>query len=102
MLAALLTTLLFATLAICGYRTSRQIGGLEANFWRITLATIFLTLWAFTLGSGFAGAPGWFMLSRLYRHRYWGLGLFSGAAAARQPPDGADDPVPHCAVRRAD
>lgn len=70
MLAAFLTTLLFATSAVCGYRTSRQIGGIEANFWRITLATLFLTAWAFTLGSGFAGAPGWFMLSGLF-----GIGL---------------------------
>ena len=70
MLAALLTTLLFATSAICGYRTAKQIGGIEANFWRITLATIFLTIWAFTFGHGFAGAPGWFMLSGLL-----GIGL---------------------------
>jgi len=74
MLAALLTTLLFATSAICGYRTARQIGGLEANFWRITLATIFLTVWAFTFGAGFAGAPGWFMLSGLF-----GIGLGDSA-----------------------
>ncbi len=70
MLAAFLTTLLFSTSAVCGYRTSKQIGGIEANFWRITLATIFLTIWAFTFGSGFAGAPGWFMLSGLF-----GIGL---------------------------
>jgi drug/metabolite transporter (DMT)-like permease len=74
MLAALLTTLLFATSAICGHRTSRQIGGVEANFWRITLATIFLTVWAFTFGCGFAGAPGWFMLSGLF-----GIGLGDSA-----------------------
>jgi drug/metabolite transporter (DMT)-like permease len=70
MLAALLTTLLFATSAICGYRTAKQVGGIEANFWRISLATIFLTIWAFSFGSGFAGAPGWFMLSGLF-----GIGL---------------------------
>ncbi len=70
MFAALLTTLLFATSAICGYRTARQIGGIEANFWRITLATIFLTGWAFTFGTGFAGAPEWFMISGLF-----GIGL---------------------------
>jgi drug/metabolite transporter (DMT)-like permease len=70
MVAALLTTLLFATSAVCGYRTARQLGGVEANFWRITLAMIFLTLWAFTWGSGFAGAPGWFMLSG-----FFGIGL---------------------------
>jgi drug/metabolite transporter (DMT)-like permease len=70
MLAAFLTTLLFATSAVCGFRTASQIGGIEANFWRITLATIFLTAWAFTFGEGFSGAPGWFMLSGLL-----GIGL---------------------------
>jgi len=70
MVAALLTTVLFATSAVCGYRTARQIGGVEANFWRITIATIFLTLWAFTFGTQFAGAPGWFMLSG-----FFGIGL---------------------------
>jgi drug/metabolite transporter (DMT)-like permease len=74
MLAALLTTLLFATSAVCGYRTSRQIGGVEANFWRITLATVFLTIWAWTFGAGFAGAPEWFMLSGLF-----GIGLGDSA-----------------------
>jgi drug/metabolite transporter (DMT)-like permease len=74
MFAALLTTLLYATSAICGYRTARQIGGTEANFWRITLATIFLTIWAFTWGTGFAGVPGWFMLSGLF-----GIGLGDSA-----------------------
>jgi drug/metabolite transporter (DMT)-like permease len=62
--------LLFATSAICGYRTAKQVGGVEANFWRITLATIFLTVWAFTYGSQFAGAPGWFMLSG-----FFGIGI---------------------------
>ncbi|MGA2245734.1 MAG: DMT family transporter [Verrucomicrobiota bacterium] len=70
MVAALLTTLLFAISAVCGYRTARQIGGVEANFWRITIATIVLTVWAFTFGAQFAGAPGWFMLSG-----FFGIGL---------------------------
>ena len=65
MFPAFLTTLLFATSAICGYRASKKIGGIEANFWRIALATIFLTAWAFTFGRGFEGAPGWFFLSGL-------------------------------------
>jgi drug/metabolite transporter (DMT)-like permease len=56
MLAALLTTLLFAISAICGYRTARQIGGVEANFWRACLATLFLALWANIFGTGFEGA----------------------------------------------
>ena len=70
MFAALLTTLLFATSAICGYRTSKQIGGIEANFWRLTVALIFLTIWANCFGHDFAAAPGWFMLSGLL-----GIGL---------------------------
>ena len=74
MLAALLTTLLFATSAICGYRAAKQIGGVAANFWRITLATIFLALWAFTFGHRFSGAPGWFMLSG-----FFGIGLGDSA-----------------------
>jgi len=56
MLAAFLTTLLFAISAICGYRTATQIGGVEANFWRACLATFFLAIWANTFGSGFEGA----------------------------------------------
>jgi len=70
MLAALLTTLLFAGSAVCGYRSARQIGGVEANFWRITLATVFLSLWANLFGTGLAGAPEWFMISGLF-----GIGL---------------------------
>jgi len=46
MLAALLTTCLFAMSTICGHRSAMQVGGVEANFWRICLATIFLTVWA--------------------------------------------------------
>jgi len=56
MFAALLTTLLFSVSAICGYRTSRQIGGVEANFWRACLAAIFLAIWANIFGTGFEGA----------------------------------------------
>lgn len=74
MLAALLTTLLFATSAVCGYRTAKQVGGVEANFWRITLATILLTIWAFAVGSPFAGSPGWFVLSG-----FFGIGIGDSA-----------------------
>ena len=56
MLAALLTTLLFSISAICGHRTATQIGGVEANFWRACLATLFLAVWANIYGSGFEGA----------------------------------------------
>ncbi len=55
MLAALFTTLLLAVSAICGYRSSKQIGGSEANLWRVCLAAFFLGLWANTFGTGLAG-----------------------------------------------
>lgn len=71
MLAALLTTLLFATSAICGHRVATRVGGVEANFWRILLATGFLALWANTFGSGVAGdAFTLFFISGLF-----GVGL---------------------------
>ena len=54
--AALLAALLFAISAICGYRSSKQIGGAEANFWRIALATLCLALWANIFGNGLFGA----------------------------------------------
>ena len=55
MFAALLTTLLFSVSAICGHRTSTRLGGVEANFWRICGAILFLALWANTLGTGTSG-----------------------------------------------
>jgi drug/metabolite transporter (DMT)-like permease len=70
MLAAFVSTLLLAISAICGYRTTAKLGGVEANFWRLALATIFLTIWATTFGSGFNGAPEWFLLSG-----FFGIGL---------------------------
>jgi drug/metabolite transporter (DMT)-like permease len=55
MLAALLTTLLFSISAICGHRAARQIGGVEANFWRICIAAVFLFVWANLFGSKMNG-----------------------------------------------
>jgi drug/metabolite transporter (DMT)-like permease len=55
MIAAFLATLLFAVSTICGYRSSRQIGGAEANVWRVCLTAFFLGLWAYTFGSGLEG-----------------------------------------------
>lgn len=51
MLAALFTTLLFSISAICGQRVAAQIGGVEANFWRICSAAAFLALWANFFGT---------------------------------------------------
>src|SRR5271154_7611881 len=56
MAAALLAALLFSISAICGYRSSKQIGGVEANFWRISSAAFCLALWAHIFGGGLAGA----------------------------------------------
>jgi drug/metabolite transporter (DMT)-like permease len=40
---------------VAGSRFSRLVGGLEANFFRILLATFLLSLYAHTFGSGFSG-----------------------------------------------
>jgi drug/metabolite transporter (DMT)-like permease len=62
--AALLTTLAFSGSAITGNQLSRRIGGVEANFLRILLATLLLGFCAHTFGSGLAGrALPYFLLS---------------------------------------
>ena len=66
MVAALLTTLLFSISAICGHRTATRLGGVEANFWRIVGSAVFLAFWAYTFGTGTAGAAfSLFILSGL-------------------------------------
>jgi drug/metabolite transporter (DMT)-like permease len=71
MFAALLAAALFAISAICGYRSSRQIGGAEANFWRISIAAVCLALWAHIFGGGLEGAAfPFFALSG-----FFGIGL---------------------------
>lgn len=91
MVAALLTAFLFATSAICGHRAAKLIGGLEANFWRIALATILLTVWTCAFGSGFAGAPGWFLLSG-----FFGIGIGDSAYFQALPRLGSRRTVLTC------
>ena len=55
MLAAFLTTILFSISVVCANRSTRIIGGTEANFWRLTCAAFFLALWAHLFGKGFSG-----------------------------------------------
>jgi drug/metabolite transporter (DMT)-like permease len=55
MINAAIATLLFAVSATCANRSARLVGGVEANYWRLILAALFLSLWAFTLGSGISG-----------------------------------------------
>jgi len=63
MVAALFTTLLFSVSALCGHRTATRLGGVEANFWRIVVAFIFLAIWANLFGTGTAGAAFWIFVS---------------------------------------
>ncbi len=55
MLPALLTTVLFSLSAVCAQRTSKALGGVEANFWRVLVATTLLGLWAHSFGQGIHG-----------------------------------------------
>jgi len=56
MLGAFLATILFSISAISGNRASRLLGGTEANFWRLLVATLLLGIFAHLFGVGFAGA----------------------------------------------
>src|SRR5277367_5303035 len=71
MAAALLAALLFATSAICAYRSSTQIGGAEANFWRICMAALCLGLWANIFGNGINGEAFWLF----FASGFCGIGL---------------------------
>lgn len=55
MLPAFLATLGFALSAVCAHRAAKLIGGTEANFWRLVLATLCLALWAHVWGEGLRG-----------------------------------------------
>jgi drug/metabolite transporter (DMT)-like permease len=64
MLPAVFTAALFATSVMLGHRAARLAGALEANFWRVILASVFLAAMAFTFGAGMSGGVvGWFALS---------------------------------------
>ncbi|MDA1276463.1 MAG: DMT family transporter [Verrucomicrobia bacterium] len=55
MLPAFLTTVLFSISAVSANRMAKLLGGVEANFWRITLAMLFLGFWAHGFGGGLDG-----------------------------------------------
>jgi drug/metabolite transporter (DMT)-like permease len=55
MLASILTTLLFAVSAVCATRSTRLLGSLPANFWRLIVATLLLAMWAHSFGQGLRG-----------------------------------------------
>jgi drug/metabolite transporter (DMT)-like permease len=50
-----MTTVLFALSAVSATRTTRYMGGSEANFWRLCLATVFLAAYAHSFGAGLSG-----------------------------------------------
>jgi drug/metabolite transporter (DMT)-like permease len=49
------TTILFSLSAVCAQRTTRLLGGVEANFWRVWLAAFILGAWAHCFGHGLSG-----------------------------------------------
>lgn len=56
MLPAFLTTVLFSISAVTANQTTKWMGGTEANFWRLGLATLFLAIYSYGWGIGAAGA----------------------------------------------
>jgi drug/metabolite transporter (DMT)-like permease len=55
MAASFITTVLFALSAVTGARTTRLLGSLEANFWRLIVASLLLAAWAHLFGQGLGG-----------------------------------------------
>jgi len=77
MVPSLLTTIFFAMSVVCANRTARVMGSMEANFWRLALATCFLGAWAFTFGGGLSGSGlSFFLLSGFIGFGLGDLALF--------------------------
>jgi drug/metabolite transporter (DMT)-like permease len=55
MFGALLTTLFFSLSGVFATRTSKFLGGTEANFWRLCVGTIFLAIYSYIWGIGLGG-----------------------------------------------
>ncbi len=78
MLPAILTTILFAFSAASAGRTTRLLGSRAANFSRLSLATLWLGLWAYSFGQGTAGPSfHWFLLSGAVGFGVGDLGLYA-------------------------
>ncbi len=76
MLAALLTTGLFAVTAVFARRAALALGATAANFWRLALATVVLGLWTALAGRGLGVAWGWFFLGGVAGFGLGGLAMF--------------------------
>lgn len=55
MFAAVLTTILWSISVVCAHRSAKIVGGSEANFWRLSIAFLFLAAWAYIFGKGTDG-----------------------------------------------
>ncbi len=55
MFAAILTTILWSISVVCAHRSAKMLGGSEANFWRLSFATFFLAIWAYSFGQKLEG-----------------------------------------------
>ena len=68
MFAALLTTVFFSLSAVTANRSVSYMGGNEANFWRLSVATVVLGVFAFNWGIGLQGSfLPWFVLDLFSR-----------------------------------
>ncbi len=76
MLAALLTTALFAATAVFARRAALALGATAANCWRLALAAVLLGTWSVVFGYGFGAAFGWFFASGLVGFGLGGLLMF--------------------------
>ncbi|MBL9137908.1 MAG: DMT family transporter [Verrucomicrobiales bacterium] len=64
MFAAFLTTILFSLSGVTATRTTRLLPSLEANFWRLLIATALLAIYGHTFGAGIRGSAfPWLLLS---------------------------------------
>ena len=56
MIPAILATVLFCLSAVTANQATRLAGSIEANFWRLLLASVLLGGWAHAFGSGWSGS----------------------------------------------
>ncbi len=77
MFPAFLTTLFFSFSAVCASRSTRLLGPITANFWRLVLATSFLAAWAHFYGEGLKGpALALFIWSGVIGFGFGDVGFF--------------------------
>jgi len=78
MIQAAITTILFAMSAVSAGRSTRLLGAGMANLSRLTLATVFLALWAHTVGQGIGGvALPWLLASGVIGFGLGDLALYA-------------------------